>query len=528
LACRIVVSSDMVVDTGGSVAGGKESFGTEKAQEPRCRLETLQIPAPELKTQKAAHRRLTESLGSPLRLSLSALRSLSKCTSRHQTCRLTAAIVEDTLVALGRRGPFLGAAVDIGTTTVAAGIVDLPEGRVLQAASAWNRQAAYGLDVVSRIDFVMKHKDGLERLTAAVRGTLSEVIQTACRACSIPPRRIVALSIVGNPTMVHILLGLRPEGLARAPYVGVTDEELILRGMDLKLPVHPEASVLILPAVASNVGADITAGMLIMPDPPPGKCNVMVDLGTNAEIVLACSNGRYACSTAAGPAFEGGSISCGMRAAPGAVDKVDLAESGDLQLHVLGGTEPRGICGTGLIDLVAALLEAGAVDRTGRLLPPEELPETVPQSLRSRIKRSGSTTVVDLNGPQVSASDIRQLQLAKGAVCSGIRTLLEVSNMGPDRVEGIFIAGAFGTFVRAESVRRIGLVPPEIRGAVDSMGNAAGRGARLALLCRRAQKKAVELAEGTRYVELAAHPKWRNIFAESLYFPERDPGGALK
>jgi uncharacterized 2Fe-2S/4Fe-4S cluster protein (DUF4445 family) len=209
-----------------------------------------------------------------------------------------------------------------------------------------------------------------------------------------------------------------------------------------------------------------------------------------------------------------------MRASPGAIDRVSWsAEAGDLTIRTLGDAAPRGICGSGLFDLLAALLDAGVVDPTGRLLPPDELPPELPQSLRDRVVETEETTVFRLGNLEVTAGDIRQLQLAKGAVNAGITALLQEAGVGVDEVEAIYTAGAFGNFVRPESARRVGLVPPAVT-RLAPLGNAAARGARLALLSTAARERAKELAATTVYVELAGNPRWRNTFAEAMLFPE--------
>ncbi len=517
LACRLPVLDDLTVECQTEVVTDKREHGTEGVRRPVFAVRTVDLPPPTLALQKTAAERAFPG-GGAAAVARDALADLARL-EQEGVRRFSALCRGEAVLALGRDGRFAGIAIDIGTTTVAATLVDLATGETLAAAGALNAQASFGADVISRIKHTIDHAGGTAALARAVLATIEETIDETCRAAGLGRERIAALAMAGNPAMIHLALGLAPAGLARAPYVGVTPGGFTLTARELGLAVYGPAPVFVLPSIASNIGSDLIADLLVARIEEHEGVSVLIDLGTNAEIVAGNAKALCACSTAAGPAFEGATISCGMRAGTGAVDRVAWSEEDGLAVHAIGDVPPRGICGSGLLDLAAVLRQAGIIDPTGRLLPPAELPPGVPDGLARHIVANGKTTAFDLGGIAVTAGDIRQLQLAKGAVAAGVRTLLEHLGTTEDRVETVLLAGAFGSFVRVESARAIGLVPP---GAahVAALGNAAGRGARLALLCDEARERARSLAARITYVELAGNPVWRTHFAEAMRFPE--------
>ena len=518
LACTFSVESDVVIETAAGDAAGKEDFGREPVTRPHFQVTAVELAHPTLEDQSTDLERLKRALGRPVETSLSALRGLSELAPRGRSASFSVASTGNLVVSVSSAPSLFGLALDIGTTTVAGALVDIRSAATAATASTWNRQAAYGADVISRIKFAMENPEGISKLKEALNQSVNDLVADLLRTSGAAAENVVAASAAGNPTMIHTFLGLNPHGLARAPYVGVCEDPLELSAWELGIRILPDAPFLILPGIASNVGSDITADLLGTPPPTEGAF-VLVDLGTNAEIALGTRNGVYVCSTAAGPAFEGGEISCGMRAGHGAVDHVWLSSEGDVAFNVVDATEPRGICGSGLFDLLALLLDAGIVDFTGRLLPPDALPSSVPGPLRARVEKQDGTVSFSLDGIRLTAGDVRQIQLAKGAVRAGNEALLLEAGLEAKDVEALYIAGAFGNFIRPGSARRIGLIPPEIERVVP-LGNAAGRGARLALLCDSARERAESLSRAARYVELAGNARWRDLFADAMAFPE--------
>jgi uncharacterized 2Fe-2S/4Fe-4S cluster protein (DUF4445 family) len=421
-----------------------------------------------------------------------------------------------------------GAALDLGTTTVAGALIDLRDGATLAVHSALNAQVQFGADVVSRITYTMEHADGTARLQQAAIETLRAVIEALCRDGQIDPREIVALAVVGNSTMEHLLLGVPPVSLGVAPYVGAWRGERVIPAAHLRLGVHAKARVWVTPMVRSNVGGDTTGAMLAVGMDRDDRLRLLIDLGTNAEVVLGSARRRLACSTAAGPAFEGANISQGMRAAPGAIDSLVIHEDGTVVVHVVGEVAARGICGSGLIDVTAELLRAGAIDGRGWLRSPAQIDRSLPEAVARRIvtNEKGMNAFVlaqadeaaDGRAVLLTAGDVRQVQLVKGSIAAGTEILCREMGVAPGDIEEILIAGAFGNYVRRESALAIGLVPRVEPERVRFVGNAAGIGARMVLADREARRRALALADATEYVELAGRLDYQAAFARAMLF----------
>lgn len=428
-------------------------------------------------------------------------------------------------------GAKYGMAFDLGTTTVAGTLLDLTDGRELARASRMNPQAVHGQDVISRIRYAGDAADGRETLAREIRSAVNEIAAEAAAKAGITPRGIGETVFAGNTTMTTLFAGLDPSGLAEIPFAAETPKPRYAAS-ELGLDVLPDGSAYPLPNIAGFVGSDTVAVMLAGGFSGPGPTRLAVDVGTNGELALRRSDGAImVCSTAAGPALEGAALSCGMRAADGAVEHVRITDDG-VACDVIGDVLPVGICGSGVIDAVAELLDRGIVDSSGRLLPRDELAGRIPESLLGRIgDMNGDTTFIlcPRNGESgatrdvvITARDIRQVQLAKGAIAAGITLLLREMGVTPDDLGDILLAGAFGNYIRIRSAMRIGLLPriPEER--IKFVGNAALTGAKMALLSGTAREAAGRIAREARHLELAALPDFTGVFAEHLFFPEAD------
>jgi len=417
-----------------------------------------------------------------------------------------------------RRGERLcGAAFDVGTTTVVGWLYDLEEGNELAVAAALNPQETCGADAVSRIAFASSRTNGLDELHRSIVGAVNKLITDMCRDAEVPPTTVADCVVVGNTTMMHLFLGISPQYLGLAPHVPVTRGPVRIPASQIGLAISPVGRVYHLPCIGSFVGADTVGVILATGLHRRAGTHLAIDIGTNGEIVLAHGGRLTACSTAAGPAFEGGEISCGMRGVAGAIDRVDLGAAG-LDTRSIGDEPARGICGSGILDAVAALLECGAVEPSGRLVVQHrEGPVEV-------INRDGELRAVlartDSGDVYITQRDIRQVQLAKAAIRVGIETLLDRSDLGSDDLDGVFLAGAFGNYMRPESAVRIGLVPPLPIERFHPVGNAAGAGARLALVSRRFRQEATEVASAAQHVDLMADSGFQNRFVEAMTFPE--------
>ena len=390
------------------------------------------------------------------------------------------------------------AAFDIGTTTIAGYLISVNARETVASASMLNPQAQYGADVISRMDYALKN--GTSALTDLLRGAMNQMIIDMCRAANAQSEQVYAVSAVGNTCMHHILIGAELRQLAVAPYEPAVRGELALPAREYGLCVHPQAQLLLLPVIAGFVGADTVACMVSGQWQNRQKCTLLIDIGTNGEMVLGNAEGRIACSAAAGPALEGANISCGMRGETGAVDHVWL-QDGEIRCHTIDDAEARGICGSGLVDMIAVLLETGAIDETGRILSGSDI-------------RLGNTSVI------ITQKDIREIQLAKAAIGAGIRLMAEKAGTALCEIEEVHIAGAFGSFMNPESACRIGLIPSELKEKIRIVGNAAGEGAQRILKDKNAWADAVSLAKTTRYMELASMPEFQDAFVDELEFPE--------
>jgi len=423
-----------------------------------------------------------------------------------------------------------GVAFDIGTTTIVGTLIDLSDGRELAVEAALNPQIALGDDVVSRIKYARENPGGLGELQKPVIGTVNKIIERLVQQAGVRSRDIYELVVVGNVTMQQILCGYDPSALGELPFVPVYDTGQRLPAMGLGIKANPTAALYVFPQIGGFVGGDTLAGMLACRLDRRDAPYLLVDIGTNGEIVLAHKDRLLATSTAAGPAFEGARIAQGMRATTGAIEKVVIRD-GAVRINVVGNVAPTGLCGTALLDTAAELLRAGILDVTGRILPPDELPEGVPESLRGRLEENDGQIDFVLVAKQefgnedavyLRQKDVRELQLATGAIRAGIRILLARVGLEPDDIARVLLAGGFGNFIRRSNARRIGLLPPIASDRIRFVGNAASLGAKLALLSVAERESAEALREKTEHVDLSLDPGFQMAFGEAMLFPETE------
>lgn len=417
--------------------------------------------------------------------------------------------------------PLCMAAVDIGTTTLAAYLLDRRDGREICTASCLNPQAAYGADVISRADYVLNH--GPQELMDCIRQAVDDLIGTLTQKAGVPREAVVQVCLAGNTCMHHLFFGLPVDSLVRAPYVPYQKGLVRKPAAQYGLCIHPEGELLFLPVIAGFVGADTVGCLLaVRPDLSP-EITLLIDIGTNGELVLGNRSHLVCCSTAAGPAFEGAKIECGMRGADGAIDHVAF-QNGAFSFSVVSGIRPSGICGSGLIDAVACLRRAGLIDESGHLLSREELPAQHKEALAPHIAQKGNQTVFlfDPQQPEVclTQKDIREVQLAKAAIAAGILLLERRLGITHAQVSRVCIAGAFGNYMNPDSACLIGLLPSALRNRILSVGNAAGEGAEIALQNRDELQTAAALSEQVEFVELAGIPDFQDCFVDELEFPE--------
>ncbi|MBN2848038.1 MAG: DUF4445 domain-containing protein [Coriobacteriia bacterium] len=489
-ACRVVASgelSPLTADEGDVLGGAGVAAGKRLA----CRARALGAVTVTVRSKRTREPRIVTDSAAP-----------------------AVAVEPPAARGITGEGALLGAAVDIGTTTVAVALVDLSNGDVLAHAAALSAQAPFGADVMTRVTAAVAGKAG--RLQEIIALQVQGLVLTAAGQVGAAGTSLADIVAVGNTAMTSLLLGRDVAPLAGAPYIehtawaDVTADELGMAELG-RCPIH------VLPGVSAFIGPDITAGLVATSVPERGHPTLFIDLGTNGEIVLATGGRVLAASTAAGPALEGAAIACGMRAETGAIERVAL-DGDSLSLGVIGDAAPAGICGSGLLDLTAALLDAGVLDGSGAFAA------ELSRGLGARLTERGGVRVFVVDEASdivLSQKDVRQLQLAVGAVRTGIDLLLAEAGVRAGDIAEVVVAGGFGLHVSAYALARLGLIPAEWADRVSFAGNTALAGARAALVSSAMRERARKIARGVTAVDLASHPEFQRRFIAALRFPER-------
>ena len=534
LSCQAPVRGPMTVEVPRLLSTPKTAMfgvGRQVILDPNVHKVHLKLAEPELHDQRSDFRRLSEALhdaGFAVQADLDVLRCLPKAL-RDADFDVTAVLCGDHLVAVepgDTTRDAHGAAFDLGTTTIVGTMLNLIGGEARGVASNLNAQAVHGGDVLSRISHTMGNADGLAELQRLAAGTINDLIDRLCRDSGVARDRIYEITIAGNLTMMHLLLGIDPEPISVTPFSPCVSTSLDLRARDLGLRIHPEGRVYLFPAIGAYVGGDIVAGLLATALPRGDRLRLFVDVGTNGEIALGSEARTVSTAAPAGPAFEGAEISCGMRATAGAIEGVQIGDA-DVTLQTIADGPPVGLCGSGLIDAVAELYRRGLMDRTGRLKSAEELGPGWAVSLTARlvtldgVRAFVLATAGQTGGKPVllTQKDIRQLQFAKGSIAAGIRILMNEMKVKPDDLHEVLLAGAFGSYIHPEAARRIGLVPPVPVDRIRAIGNAAGEGAKIALLSYREREAADAMPGRVEYIELSGREDFNDIFLSVLGFP---------
>jgi uncharacterized 2Fe-2S/4Fe-4S cluster protein (DUF4445 family) len=419
-----------------------------------------------------------------------------------------------------------GIAIDVGTTSVVTTLLELASGEVMASVSSLNPQATFGGDLMSRIAFAQWNPSNLRKLQSRIIGLLNQQIDELLERTGVLPQWVYKVTVVGNTCMHHILLGIDPTYVGLSPYSAVLRHPLVIQARTLHLKINPEARVCFLPIVAGFVGADAVGAALATRLDESVGVRAVVDIGTNGEVVMGTRERLMACSAPAGPALEGAQIRHGMRGALGAIDRV-WVEGDDLHFHVIGDGPPQGICGSGLIDAVAAALDVGLIDWTG--LIQIERRDRLSSDLGARLIERGEERLLILaprgtaaGGGEVvlTQDDIRQVQLAKGAIGGGIRMLQHVLGVPDESLSDLMLAGGFGNYLSIRSAVRIGLIPPLPSERIRYVGNAAALGAQLALVSEVERARAERLARSIEHLSLATHPDFQDLFVEAMNFPQ--------
>ena len=495
----------------------------------------LIIPHPSLEDQASDLERVGREISDIVNINAD-LRTLSILPQilRKSDFSVTAILYGDSLLGIesGDTTPQkYGIAFDLGTTTVAGFLVDLNSGKTLVSSHTNNYQQIFGADVISRINYTIEHRTGTGLLQKRICLAMNDIICHLLKEAGLSKDQVYEVIAVGNTTMIHMMLGLNCEAIAKSPFVPVFRQPIEISNSDLGLNIYSNARISTLPNVSGFFGSDIIAAMLSVGMVGGTEVNLLIDLGTNGEIALSGRGEILATSTAAGPAFEGAAISCGMRAAKGAIRDIRISE--DIDLDVIGDASPIGICGSGLVATIAEMLRSGLLLTDGRFAERVALEGRMSRAVLDRIRDcpNGKEFILanrDQRVPTrtvaITQLDVRQLQLAKAAICAGIRILMEEMNIEGNQISNVFLAGAFGNCLTRESAVSIGLVPDIPIDRIHAVGNAAGEGARMALCLGEARRRAIDLANTVKFVELAKHKDFRDVFLEATYFPMVSPG----
>ncbi len=543
LSCSAKIEGDLVIDVppGSQVhrqVVRKAAEARAITLDPVVHLHYVEVREPDMHDPSGDLQRLLEALHrewdfGPLRCDLAVLQGL-QAALRKGEWRVTVAVHGGSqLIGVwpGFHDRIYGLAVDVGSTTIAAHLCNLESGEIAASAGTMNPQIRFGEDLMSRVSYSMMHPGGAQQMTEAVRGALNSLALEVAREARIEATDILELTMVGNPIMHHLLLGIDPVELGGAPFALATDSPLGLKASELGLTLHPGARVYTLPCIAGHVGAD-TAGMILAERPDlSDKLTLLVDVGTNAEIVLGNRQRLLACSSPTGPAFEGAQISCGQRAAPGAIERVRIDPATlEARFKVIGsdlwsdqpgfaeaiaGSGVTGICGSGIIEVIAEMYLAGIISQDGVVAGElaARSPRIVPtgRTFAYTLYAGGSTPLT------ITQNDVRAIQLAKAALFAGVRLLMD--RLGTDQVDRIRLAGAFGSHIDVKYAMVLGMIPDCDLSQVSSAGNAAGTGARIALLDNASRKTVEELVRRVEKIETAIEPKFQAHFVEAMGIP---------
>ena len=538
LACLVRTAGDLAIDVPPLVTRPKAStvgVGRQVILRPSVQKRHLQLEEPSLADQRTDVVRILDAIDDlELTADLHAIRRAATVL-REANYDVTAVVIDENLVdveAGDTTGRSFAIAYDLGTTTVVATLLDVTTGTPGAVASMLNGQQPFGADVITRISATMMDDTAAGRLRELAHGTLRELADEVLAEAQVAPTEVYEVALAGNATMTALALGIDPEPLGVAPFVMSSASLPPMPVSELGLELHPGARAVVLPALGAYVGGDIVAGMLASGMDRDKRVRLFIDVGTNCEIVLSDGERILATAAPAGPAFEGGAIRCGMRAADGAIEVITLdPEAGSDQpvtLGVIGDVEPRGLCGSGLVDAVAELSRVGLLDTSGRFITDEEAAARLP-GLADRLTSIDKERVFVLYRPTPDANaqesvylsqrDVRELQFAKAAISTGWSLLLGELGLEHRDVQQVLLAGSFGSYLSPAAAVRIGLVPklPVMR--IVSAGNVAGEGAKMVLLSARERAGAEALLQEVSYVELSDRADFNDRFVEQLAFP---------
>jgi uncharacterized 2Fe-2S/4Fe-4S cluster protein (DUF4445 family) len=531
LACRAMAREDLVVEVPPLQTRPKAALagvGRHVILRPSVQKRHVVLEEPTLEDQRPDLKRLLDAIDDlEPTASIEVLRALGGVL-RSSGFDVTAVVVDEELIGVepgdttARR---YAIAFDLGTTTVVATLLDLDSGQPLAVRSMLNRQQPFGADVITRVSATMMDSEALGKLAQHARATLAELTEEVCADAAIEPREVYEITVCGNQTMMQIALGIDPEPLSMAPFIVASNSFPDARAADFGVPVHPRAHAFVFPSLGAYVGGDIVAGLLATGMTRDQRLRLFIDVGTNSEIALGSNERVLATAAPAGPAFEAAQIRCGMRAADGAIEGVKI-DGDTLSLQVIGDVDPVGLCGSGVVDVVAELVHNGLLDHSGRFAEVEAVAAERPE-LAERFGMIGKERVFVLHPRGSSAEesvfisqrDVRELQFAKASIATGWHILLRDLGVDADEIQQVLLAGSFGAYLTPLSAVRIGLVPKLALPRIISAGNVAGEGAKIAALSARERAEADAILREVQYVELSGRADFNDLFIDQLAFP---------
>ncbi|CAB4912271.1 unannotated protein [freshwater metagenome] len=533
LACLVRAAKDVTLDVPPLTTRPKAAtvgVGRQVILRPAVQKRYVELAEPTLHDQRTDIVRLFDAIDDiEATVSLAAMRNLPKVL-RSSYFKVTAVFVDQELIDIEAGDTTevrYGIAYDLGTTTVVATLLDLNTGTPVAVKSMLNKQQPFGADVITRISATMMDATALDRLRGLAQQTLSELSAEVCEEAGVNPLHVYEVALAGNATMTQLALGIDPEPLGVAPFIMASASFPDVQASELGINVHPRAKAVIMPSLGAYVGGDIVAGALASGMDRDKRLRLFIDVGTNCEIILGDGEKILATAAPAGPAFEAASIKCGVRAASGAIETIKVVD-GDLEIGTIENTKAVGICGSGLVDACACLVQMGLLDNSGRFVTAEAAAIAAPKIAHRLVEREGERVFVltwggaegDLNDCVfLTQRDVRELQFAKAAIATGWALLLEEFGVQESEVQQVLLAGSFGSYLSPASAVKIGLVPklPVMR--IVSAGNVAGEGAKMVLLSAQERNGAMALLDEIDYIELSDRADFNDKFVERLSFP---------
>jgi len=548
-ACRIKINEDMTVEvpyfsrltrhkvmlSSKRTRFSKENdYFAKNRMDPICRKLVLELDTPDISDSLNDLDRLKLALSrswgiNNVNINLDCLRALPHVVRKgNWKVTVTLATVKDVNEIINIEPgestvPAYGLAIDIGTTTVVVSLLNLENGKIVDKAGTYNRQAVFGSDVISRIIYCDENPGGMEHMQKAAADTINELIHEILKRQGIGIRQIPVVVCAGNTIMTHMFLNVPATYLRLEPYVPGAVKFPPVKAKELGLDIDPNALVITMPSVASYVGGDITSGVLAAMIHDSDELTLFIDIGTNGEIVLGNREWMVACSCSAGPAFEGSGISCGMRAMNGAIDWIDIDRNSlEVEFRTIGDAKPLGICGSGMIYSLSEMMDAGVIDRAGKITG-----HTKSKRIRKGAEGLEYVLVFAENSGTgkdivITEGDIKNLLRAKGAVFAGIKTLLQQVQLDFKDIERVYIAGGFGNYINITDAVNIGLLPDLPEDRFEYLGNSCIQGAMIVLLCQKALAEAEEISDSMTYIELSIGNIFMDEFISAMFIPHTD------